>query len=198
MTLSTSNGESPIRVCNGRPVIRPTGIDNKADYSIIVVDNERLARIPIVAALRDDGYEKVYEAESASELEKLLEQTDPSLILMDLDLGKSANDGLELMEKIDREGKIATNYIVISGNAEKEYMLKAFRQRAMDFLEKPVNPEVLKLRVEKALVDIEFRTMALTDSMTKIANKGTFRQYLEHEIASYPRNHRRIDKPPAS
>ncbi len=190
MAISTREGKPSISVCNGRPVIRPTGIENKADYSIIVVDNERLARIPIVAALRSDGYEKVYEAESASELEKLLEQTDPALILMDLDLGKSPNDGLELMEKIDANGKVATNYIVISGYGEKEYMLKAFRQRAMDFLEKPVNLEVLKMRVEKALVDIEFRTMALTDSMTKIANKGTFRQYLEHEIASYPRNHR--------
>lgn len=190
MTISTQEGNPSIRVCNGRPVIRPTGIDNKADYSIIVVDNERLARIPIAVALRSDGYEKVYEAGSASELEKLLEQTDPALILMDLDLGKSPNDGLELMEKIDAEGKVATNYIVVSGHAEKEYMLRAFRQRAMDFLEKPVDLEVLKLRVEKALVDIEFRTMALTDSMTKIANKGTFRQYLEHEIASYPRSRR--------
>jgi diguanylate cyclase (GGDEF)-like protein len=192
MTISTSTGESPIRVCNGRPIIRPTGIDNKADYSIIVVDDERVARVPIVAALRSDGYERIYEAGSASELEKLLEQTDPALILMDLDLGKSPNDGLELMEKIDAEGKTATNYIVVSGNAEKEYMLRAFRQRAMDFLEKPVDHEVLKIRVEKALVDIEFRTMALTDSMTKIANKGTFRQYLEHEIASFPRNHRQL------
>jgi diguanylate cyclase (GGDEF)-like protein len=155
-------------------IARPTGIENKFAYSLIIVDDEPAVCKTIEAILREDGYERIYAASGKKELYQLLEHTDPSLILMDLNLGKSPREGLDLMEEIDSEGKIATNYIVISGNDDNTIMLEAFRKKAIDFLLKPIDPNFLKCRVEKALVDIEFRMQALTDSMTKIANKRTF------------------------
>jgi diguanylate cyclase (GGDEF)-like protein len=183
-----------IKPCNGKLLIRPSEIppEEKFDYRIIVVDDDPQVRTFVSEVLKRDGYDRVYTAANAGELEVLIDKTDPDLVLMDLDLGKGCREGLELMQRIDTEGKVSTNFIVMSGHNDQEILLEAFRRHAMDFLEKPLDPKNLKARVEKTLIDIEFRTMALTDSMTRVANKGTFYDYLHYHLASFLRNERPV------
>ncbi|MBT3836623.1 GGDEF domain-containing protein [Candidatus Woesearchaeota archaeon] len=46
----------------------------------------------------------------------------------------------------------------------------------------------LLARVEMALINSEFRSMAITDSMTRVANKGTFIDQLQYHIALFDRS----------
>ncbi len=176
-----------ITVCNGKPTIRPSRIppDQKLKYSIIVVDDEALSRASIIAALKGDGYEKIYGAASANDLGALLDKTNPDLVLMDLDLGKGPNEGFELIERIDQESKVATNYIVISAHTEDESLTDEFVRRTIDFMGKPIRPNELKLRVEKALIGIEYLVKATTDSMTRIANKGIMLEFISQNLAAF-------------
>jgi len=75
-----------------------------------------------------------------------------------------------------------------------DIIIEAFRRHAIDWLRKPFDSQELNLRVKKALLDIDFRRMALTDSMTKIANKGTLYEYLHSQLISLARAYHNKEK----
>ncbi len=107
---------------------------------------------------------------------------------MDLDLGSHNREGLDLIKYLDEERKTAADYLIVSGQNEEDLCIEGLNMGAIDFLEKPVNPRYLKARVQKALIDRDFRSMALTDSMTKIANKGTLLDQIMYNVAIIDRN----------
>ena len=86
---------------NGKSTVRPKRIppEDKPFYSIIVDDEPSVQRTTELV-LKSAGYERLYTASSAPELEQLLEKTEPHLILMDLNLGKTPRDGLDLMRNL--------------------------------------------------------------------------------------------------
>jgi two-component system response regulator FixJ len=67
-----------------------------------------------------------------------------------LDLRMPGLDGLTLQSEL-RKRKIRLPLIVISGFAETPSVVRAMRQGAIDFLEKPVEEQVLLEKVERAL-----------------------------------------------
>ena len=180
-----------IHIFNGKPIARPTRLTakEKASKRIVVGDDERLVRMPIIASLRTNGYEIVHEAGSLEQLDEIVEKSEPDLVLLDLDWGKGPRQGLDAMKRFE-EKRIPTNYIIVSGQDDEEIILEGLYSVAIDFIEKPVNPKYLNARVEKALIDIDFRVQATTDSMTQIANKGVFLKQLNYLIADFQRNKR--------
>ncbi|NQV91436.1 diguanylate cyclase [Candidatus Woesearchaeota archaeon] len=174
---------------NGKSTVRPKRIsaEDKPFYSIIIVDDEYHVRNSTKMVLKKAGYERLYTASSASELEQLLEKTEPHLILMDLNLGKSPHDGLDLMKRIDEERLAVTDYIVISGERDHNLIGECMAY-AIDFMEKTFSISSLLARVENALINREFRSMAITDSMTRVANKGTFLDQLQYHVALFDRS----------
>ncbi len=81
-----------------------------------------------------------------------LRKNNPSAITLDLGLPPdptNANEGLKTLEEIlsiDPAAKV----IVVTGNDDKENALKAVDIGAYDFYQKPVEPEILGLIVERA------------------------------------------------
>ncbi|MBT5022024.1 diguanylate cyclase [Candidatus Woesearchaeota archaeon] len=181
-----------IKAVNGKvaPVI--SGLENKENYTILLVDDEELLNKTHKLILQADGYERIYTAQSSQETFEILEKTTPDIILMDLNLKIGDISGLELMEKISVEKQSLTPFVVVSAENNKKTLISAMRRGAIDYLEKPVSAEDLTLRIEKALIDFQIRCGSITDSMTGAANKKTLIEQIKINLKGYSRTERNI------
>lgn len=96
--------------------------------------------------LEELGHEVETASSGKSALNKLNDQFD--LALVDLKMGDIP--GLEIMDSIKKEYP-DTATIVLTGHASKDSAVEALRLGAEDFLEKPVQPELLVRSIELAL-----------------------------------------------
>ena len=180
-------------------VIRPSELtsEQKATRQLIVMDLEDASRDAIVGTLHSEGYTHIHPAIDLSQLENILGQAVPDLVLLSLNLGHGPEDALKIMQRFDDVYKIPTHFVVIRGNdSEREAMEKAVRTRAIDYLVKPIDPLDVRLTVEKALIDISIRHGATTDGLTQIPNKTTFNQVLHQQIKEFQRHYDRYQETP--
>jgi len=77
-----------------------------------------------------------------------LEKHQPDIFLLDIEM--PGMDGYELAAKIKETGQDAP-IIFLTGNAKKEYLAKAVKVGAADFIIKPINKEVLISKIHKYL-----------------------------------------------
>ena len=90
-----------------------------------------------------------HDRESALEILNLKK---PSVVTLDLGLPPdptNATEGLEILEQILIISP-KTKVIVVTGNEERENALKAVALGAYDYYQKPVEPEILSLIVDRA------------------------------------------------
>lgn len=108
----------------------------------LIIDDERLARKELNGLLADyDQIEVVGEAANADEAQELINQLNPDLLFLDIQMpGKT---GFELLEMLDNVPK------VIFTTAYDEFALKAFEVNAMDYLLKPIDHDRLKESIAK-------------------------------------------------
>jgi two-component system, NtrC family, nitrogen regulation response regulator NtrX len=131
----------------------------RAEHPILVVDDEKNIRRTLRMVLEGEGYE-VVEAGSAAEARAALAAGRVEAAIVDVMLG--ADSGLDLLEALKR-GELAGDnerdlpVIVISGQATLADAVRATREGAFDFLEKPLDRDTLLLRVRNA---VERRQMA--------------------------------------
>jgi two-component system, LytTR family, response regulator len=108
----------------------------------IIVDDERLARKDLRSLLEENqDIEIVGEADNVENAIKVINEKDPDLIFLDIQM--PGQSGFDLLEEIDVKAKI------IFVTAFDEYALKAFEVDAVDYLLKPVNPERLRNAIER-------------------------------------------------
>jgi two-component system LytT family response regulator len=115
-----------------------------ANLKAIIVDDERLARINLRRLLEPfPEIEIAGEASSCKTAVELINIYNPQLIFLDIQLsGETGFDLLEIIEKsID----------IIFVTAYDEYAIRAFEVNAIDYLLKPVNPERLKVSIERVI-----------------------------------------------
>ena len=114
---------------------------------IFVVDDEPAICETLEGVLEDEGY-RVLSCPDAEALFLKLEETTPSLMLLDIWLPGA--DGMEILQKFKaHHPKIPV--IMISGHAGIESAVTAIKLGAYDFLEKPLILEILLERISKAL-----------------------------------------------
>ncbi|MDA3615815.1 LytR/AlgR family response regulator transcription factor [Polluticaenibacter yanchengensis] len=102
----------------------------------IVIDDERLARIELKKLLQEfSDVEVVDEASNADEGIEKIEQHNPDIVFLDINMpGKT---GFELLQELD-----AAPHIIFT-TAYDEYAVKAFEVNALDYLLKPIDPKRL-------------------------------------------------------
>lgn len=110
----------------------------------IIIDDMELARASLKADLADfcPEVEVVAEAEGVLSGAKLLKQITPDILFLDIEM--EDGDGFDLLD-------ILPNSLnsVIFVTAMQDYALKAFQYSAVDYLLKPVEPELLIKAVSK-------------------------------------------------
>jgi two-component system LytT family response regulator len=110
----------------------------------IIVDDERLARVNLKKLLEPHPeIEIVGEASSCESAVELINLYKPLLVFLDIQL--SGETGFDLLELIDNSIKI------VFVTAYDEYAIRAFEVNAIDYLLKPVNPERLKISIERVI-----------------------------------------------
>lgn len=111
-------------------------------YKAILVDDEKFAREDLKSVLADfDEIVIIGEAEKLTDAKKLCSELKPDILFLDVRL--KGELGFELLSNIENDIK------VIFVTAYDEYAVRAFEVNALDYLVKPINPERLRLTLEK-------------------------------------------------
>jgi DNA-binding NtrC family response regulator len=115
--------------------------------SILLVDDEPAFQRLCGNWLAGFGYEVKF-ASTAEQVLELTRKQDFDLVLLDLALPPSfkPDEGLGLLP-----GLAQMPVVVMTGHAERELALRAIGLGAWDFMPKPIDPDILRVVVERAL-----------------------------------------------
>ena len=137
--------------------------------SILLVDDEPAFQRLCGNWLVELGYHVKFAA-TAEQVREAAGEGNIDLVLLDLALPPSFNpdEGLALLPVLT-----ATPVVVMTGHADRELALRAIAAGAWDFLPKPIDPDILRVVVERALTKsrlarelVEWRSRALPDDNT--------------------------------
>ncbi len=119
---------------------------------LLIVDDEAIIRKGLCETIAWDELqvEVIGEASNGQEAIELLRKSQVDLVLTDIRM--PVMDGLELVERIKKEG-IHTHVIMISGYDDFEYAVQAMRLGVKDYLLKPVDIEELIGIVKKVYIE---------------------------------------------
>ncbi len=136
---------------------------------ILIAEDSDRAREQLCALLRNDGEYEVQSVANGKAALEVLQKEPFSVFLTDLKM--PGLDGLALIEKT-RDLQIPVSVIVMTGFGTIDQAVKAMRLGAYDFLTKPVDPDHLRLVLERVL-----RERNLMDELVEL------RQRLHHEFS---------------
>jgi two-component system, LytTR family, response regulator len=129
---------------------------NTMRKTAVIIDDERLARNELKKMLVDyPEIEVVGEAANVDEARKIIEELNPELIFLDIQM--PVKTGFVLLEELERVP------IVVFTTAHDEYALKAFEVNALDYLLKPIDPKRLSDAIQK---------LVFQDDRDLLANEG--------------------------
>ena len=118
-------------------------------HKVLIIDDEKDICFLISEILKDEKFDTISSQNSTDALEKF-KNYEPDLIILDVWLGPSELDGIELLiefKKIDPSIPI----IIISGHGTVDMAVNAIKNGAYDFLEKPFNSEKLIVLSNRAI-----------------------------------------------
>lgn len=117
--------------------------------TILIVDDEDDIRMLIAGILEDEGY-NVIGARNSTEAYTLITAENPDLIIQDIWLQGSTDDGMEILQNVIAEHDNLP-VIMISGHGTIETAVSAIKIGAYDFIEKPFKSDRLLLMIDRAL-----------------------------------------------
>jgi two-component system LytT family response regulator len=119
---------------------------------VLIVDDETLARSILVEHLSTlADIEIVGQAANGFEAVKLIEELNPDLVLLDIQMPKLS--GFEVLELLGERAPV-----VVFTTAFDEFALRAFEVHAVDYLLKPVEPARLAAAMERAAERLRNKT----------------------------------------
>ncbi len=116
---------------------------------ILIVDDEKDIRELTSDILQDEGYSTRVAANSQECLASV-EESPPSLIILDIWLRASEMDGIEILNAM-KANHPDIPVVIISGHGNIELAVAAIKQGAYDFIEKPFNIDQLVVVIARAM-----------------------------------------------
>ncbi|MCL5245050.1 LytTR family DNA-binding domain-containing protein [Cellulophaga sp. 20_2_10] len=114
----------------------------------VIVEDSRLARNELKELIKNHGeIEIVGEAENVDEGYRLINETQPDLLFLDINMPEK--DGFELLEMLDKVP------ITVFTTAFDEYAIKSFEYNALDYILKPINGKRFAKAIEKVKAQLE-------------------------------------------
>ena len=115
--------------------------------TVLIVDDDRLARAALRDAIAADGY-RIVEAGDGEEALSMLASERPELMLLDLLMPRLS--GLEVLARV-REGRSPVPVLVISSMDSEKLISSALEAGALGFITKPFHPVEIHDAVSAAL-----------------------------------------------
>jgi two-component system LytT family response regulator len=113
----------------------------------VIIEDSRLARNELKELMKaHKEIEILGEAENVDKAFKLINETKPDLLFLDINMPEK--DGFELLEMLD---EVPTT---IFTTAFDEYAIKSFEYNAFDYLLKPINQKRFSKSIEKVIENI--------------------------------------------
>lgn len=122
---------------------------------ILIVDDEDDIRGLIQGILEDEGY-ATRQAASSDQVYETIEESVPSLVILDIWLQGSQDDGLDILRKLKARHE-SLPVVMISGHGTIETAVSALKDGAYDFVEKPFKTDRLLLTISRALENAKLR-----------------------------------------
>lgn len=145
---------------------------------ILIIDDSIVQAAQLKAILEDD-YE-VSVAQTAEEGQRCIDREDYSLILLDVVMPEV--DGFTLLERLQKE--VATRsvpVILITSLSDVVYEQQGLMLGAVDYITKPLNPVIVKARVNTHIKLYDLRRQveqqSMIDPITQVANRRCYEQY---------------------
>jgi len=147
---------------------------------ILLVDDKKENLLSLQVILADRGYEFVEAISGKDALRILLKSQDFAIILMDVQM--PLMDGFETAELIRQSEKLKNVPIIfLTANMNaSEYIFKGYQSGAVDYMIKPLSPEILQAKVmvftelfrkNQELKEKEEETHALNEIILKANNE---------------------------
>ncbi len=152
---------------------------------ILIIDDELEVLDTLTDLLKIHGF-LVLRARSADEGLRLYRQHQPQIIITDLRM--PGMSGLDLLHEI-RQNDDHTEIIVLTAYDDSEMVIDALKNRASDFILKPVDSETLKLTIDRALERLRLREKIrnYTSQLEELLkNVRVTRDYLQKIVESAP------------
>ncbi|KAA3638726.1 MAG: DNA-binding response regulator [Proteobacteria bacterium] len=130
----------------------------------MIIDDSRLARQELKHLLEPHPEINVQaEAANAEQALKLINKKIPDVLFLDIQM--PGMNGFELLEQLDQVPQ------VVFVTAYDEYAIKAFQHNALDYLQKPIEPDALDRAVSKI---VQQKSLLKTQQPTE-KNRNTLR-----------------------
>lgn len=159
--------------------------------SVLIVDDEKTNR-KILSKILSGDYE-VLEADNGATALKMLQKPDHHIDVVLLDLLMPEFDGFDFLRVFSETGQADNIPVVVTtGDDNPESETKCLELGAWDFVKKPYNATVLKLRVKSAIerntlhVLQELRYKEQFDKLTGIYKGETFRRETRKMLEEHP------------
>ncbi len=117
---------------------------------LLIADDEILTRKGLISSIDWEslGIDQIFQADDGLRALHIAKLQKPDIILSDIRMPRL--NGIELVEKLSSLLP-DTGIIFMSGYSDKEYLKAAIRLNAIDYVEKPLNPEEVKATVAEAI-----------------------------------------------
>jgi CheY-like chemotaxis protein len=138
--------------------------------TVLIVDDEEKSRL-YLAELTHELFPELTLQFAASPFEALFIIEKQKIDLIFLDVEMPGMTGIDLLTQL-REKILKTPVVFISAYKRAEFIQKALRLNAVDYIDKPVDPEELQLAIVKALknsIDSELSTLPTQKTIKKLS-----------------------------
>ncbi|MBD2102263.1 PleD family two-component system response regulator [Leptolyngbya sp. FACHB-261] len=164
---------------------------------ILIVDDDRFMRLQLCQVMEQEGY-RVVEADDGKQCLAVYANLHPDIVLLDAMM--PVVDGFACCHQLQSlaQGQ-QTPVLMITGLEDSESVDLAFAAGAADFVTKPIHWPVLRQRVRRlihqaqlqrqlkqsnqqlAALNQQLQCLASSDSLTGLANRRRFDEYLDQE-----------------
>ena len=161
-----------------------------SEQAVILVVDDQPINIQVIYQILGGSY-KILMATSGAQAIKVYTDSLPDLVLMDVLMPEQ--DGLETCRQMKAQETIADIPVIfVTAAQQQEEEDACWQAGAVDFIQKPVNANTLRHRVNAHLTlkkqsDL-LRSLAFIDGLTHVYNRRYFDQFLQKQLAACKRH----------
>ena len=154
---------------------------SKLKRRMLIVDDSRIDHALLTNIFADDFI--IEKAKDGNTALIRLRHYGTAISVVLLDLMMPGMDGFTVLRKMQESAELRNvPVIVVSGDENREISLRAIRNGAVDFVTKPVDPDILRIRVQSAVSRADNERLRAKNSLLEYQNNEVMRYKtaLEH------------------